>query len=152
MPSYDKLKIQNCCDKYIETNDPDDFGELLMALEPMVRKIVKRWWSLRNYHDDMVQEILMTIWKKFNSINRLKLIRMKTDQSGDRICLANYYYFVIRGYLKNVGSRFEHIFADGRSYTAWFMMEEWMGHVEDVEGYKKHDEGKNYMEKLLEIE
>jgi len=153
LPGYDKIKIKTLCDKYLETENPDDFGKLLMALEPMVRTIVNRWNTLQRHHEDMVQEILMTIWRKQSNVNKLKLTRMKRDQNGDRIHMATYFYFVTRGYCGKVAPRMEKLYSSVNSYRSWFMInEDWVGYVEDVERYRKNDESHIYMENLKEVE
>jgi len=153
VPSYDKTKINNLCDRYCKTEDPADFGELLMALKPMIVGIVSKWSTLYRHREDAVQEILLTLWRKqghADNINKLKLRRMKRKENGDRICMSVYFYFVIRGYLGKVAPRIERIFERDQAYSAWFFdAEKWMANMGDVEAYRRHDESHAYMEKLL---
>ena len=135
-----------------ETESTEDFGELLMALEPMIWIIVRKYHSLSHHSRDMVQEVMVALWKNQSNVNRLKLVRMKRNKYGNRHCMATYFYFVVRAYMSKVGERFNRVFEKDTSYRVWFMAEKWMGFVPDVEAYKKFDESYKYMEKILETE
>jgi len=137
MPRYDKTQIKNLVDKYIETEDTEVFGELLLALKPMVWTIVRKWHSLHSHHHDMVQEILMTLWKKQSSVNRLKLARMKRNKNGDRYCLSVYFYSVIRSYVAIASERLSRIYEKDIPYRVWFYTEPWMGNLEIDEGTQR---------------
>jgi len=139
--NYDKAKIKNLLDKYCETENPNDFGELVIALEPMVQKIVKKWSKHQRHHEDMIQEILLTLWKKQGNVNKLKLVRMKKNQDGERICVTIYFYFVIRGYLGKVAPRIDSIFSNVKTYSTWFLFDPWMGNLEFDQGTKMFERG-----------
>ena len=139
MSKYYKTQIKNLVDKYIETEDTEVFGELLMALVPMIWSIVRRWDSLRRHHEDMHQEILMTLWKNQHSVNRLKSVRKGRTKNGDHYCMSTYFYFVIRGYMTIASERLTRIFEKDIPYRVWFYTEEWMGNLEideDTQSYE----------------
>lgn len=140
MPGYEKQRIKNALDKYLETEDSKDYGELLMALSPMVWMFVKKYHTLSHHHYDMHQEILMALWKHQSSVNKLKLKRMMKNEFGERYCISNYFWLVIRGYVGIASERFARIFERDIPYRIWFYMEEWMGNLEideDTQSFEK---------------
>jgi len=127
---YEKERVSMLCDRYIETGNPDDFGELLMALSPMVWILVRKYRSSYNHHQDMHQEIMMALWKNQRNVNMLKLKRMRRKPNGERACMSIYFYFVIRSYTFKAWERFKRTFEKDIPYRIWFHMEDWMGNIE----------------------
>ena len=153
MPVYDKKRIKSAFDKYLLTEDPNDFGNLLHELKPMIKNIVQKCYWLDRFHEDMTSDVMLILWKEHSSVNRLKLLRIQLYNSGEEYDVANTFYFMIRGFMSSIIARFNHIYFNDSRFGAWnFPAEDWVYKFEDVEGYGKNDEGKEYMTKLVESE
>lgn len=151
---YDKKKINSAFNQYCDTEDPNDFGELLEALEPMIHKIARKWFNLDRHKEDVIQEIFLTLWRHQSDINKMKLLKMRLNNNGNRngYCVSNYFYFTIRGYMGKVGPRFDNIYGDMSSYMIWYMTEKWISHFADVEGYGRYDDRTRRLNKAMENE
>jgi len=151
LPVYDKEKIKSAFDQYLKTEDPDDFGEFLMALEPLIKTVVKRYHWLERWWEDMTADVMLILWKKHSNINHLKLLRMKLNGNGFDITHA--FYAVIHGQMSSIIARFDNIFMGDNRFGAWgFPAEDWISSVSEVEGFGKYDESHAYMAKLMESE
>ena len=139
---YDKKKINSSFSKYCDTEDPDDYGKFLTALEPMIRGIAKKWYTLERHREDVIQEMFLTLWHHQSDINRMKLLRLKFNNNGNGFCISTHFHFIIRGYMGKIGPRLDRIFEDDLNYLCWFMMhEEWMGNIDIDEGTKMFERG-----------
>ncbi len=139
---YKKADIKSALEKYCETENMDDFGNLLMTLEPMIKVILRKWWELSMYHEDMTQEIFRILIKKHSDINKCKLLKLRANScNGDKFSLSAYYYFHIRGLTSRVGIRIGDLFCHETSYSFFWHAEEWVGNMKYDEGTKDFERG-----------
>lgn len=86
---YQKEEVERLAKKYVETGDEQVFEELIKALEPLINvQLGKNYSSLKEFWDDLRQEVLLRIWK-----NRGGLFTTKSRS------LYQYLYNRIRDYL-----------------------------------------------------
>lgn len=139
---YEQSKINLAFNEYCRTEDPDDFAELLKTLEPMIRSLTRKWFTLDIHHADIVQEVFLVMWKKQSSINKLKLMRLKANSNnGGGFKISTYFYFVIRGYLGKIAPRINKIYNNDFDFTSWWYCETWMGNLELDEGTVNFERG-----------
>ncbi len=140
--NYQKEKIKSALEKYCETEKADDFGELLMALEPMIKVLLRKWWKYSMYHEDMIQEIFRILIKKHSEINRCKLLKLKANSyNGDGFDLSAHYYNHIRGLMSNVSIKIDTIFFRDSSAEFWWQAESWVGNMTLDESGVKFERG-----------
>ncbi len=137
MSSYDKEKIKNALDKYLETESPNDFGEFLMALQPIILTIAKRYNSFGYRQNGMPREIMLKLWENQSDVNMLKLLRMKRDKNGVRVCVSGYFCCVIKVHAAKISNHFEAIPEKKRQQS------------EDMEGYGKVGGFNSYIKSLM---
>ena len=136
-----KNPIESCLDQYLETENTDDFGKLLLALIPMTRSIVNRYGSMSHHYEDLMQEVFLTLWKHQSDINKLKLIRMRANSSNkDGFKISTYFFYIIRKYCSLSIDKLGIIYNDGFSHDNFFWYESWMGNIMIDEGKKKFKE------------
>ncbi len=137
-----KDTINISLNKYLETESTEDFGKLLTALIPMIKNIAGRWGTMNRHYDDLIQEILLTLWKHQSNVNRLKLMRMRANsQNGDGFKISTYFFFVIRKYCSISADKLECIYRTSFPYNPFSAHEHWMGNLEIDEGKVKFEKG-----------
>ena len=150
---YDKKKIKSTFDKYIKTEKTEDFGEFLMALKPLIKTVVKRYFWMERFHEDMIADIFLILWKEHSSVNRLKLLRMELQNNENGFDITHTFFAVVRGQMAAIIARFDNIYLHTSRFGPWgFDAEKWQCAMADVEGFRKYDESNAYMAKLMESE
>lgn len=131
---YEKALIKSALEKYCETENMDDFGDLLMTLKPMINVILKKYWKYSMFHEDMRQDIYRVLIKKHSDINKCKLLKMKSNScNSGGFNLSAYYFFHIRGLTSRVGEKIGNLFTRETSYSFWWNAESWVGDMENDE-------------------
>ncbi len=61
---YQKEEVERLAETYVETGDEQVFETLIKALEPLINvQLGKNYSSLKEFWDDLRQEVLLRIWK-----------------------------------------------------------------------------------------
>ena len=137
-----KDTINISLNKYIETENTDDFGKLLTALIPMIKNIAGRWGTMNRHYDDLIQEILLALWKNQRSVNRLKLMRMRANSpNGDGFKVSTYFFFIIRSYCSRCTDKLMNVYRADLPFNNFGEIDTWAGNITSDEGTKKFERG-----------
>lgn len=83
---YQKKEVERLAGKYVETGNEQVFEELIKTLIPLINvQLGKNYSSLKQFWDDLRQEVLLKVWK-----NREGLLTIKS------ISLYHFFYQRIR--------------------------------------------------------
>ncbi|MFC2166889.1 hypothetical protein ACFLQZ_02880 [Acidobacteriota bacterium] len=133
-----KNTIDISLDQYLKTGSKEDYEKLLLTLIPMTRNIAGRYSGMNRHFDDLIQEILLALWKNQRDVNKLKLMRMRANSpNGNGFKISTYYFFIIRAYCAKCADKLTSAYSNGFPYNNFVTHEPWMGNLSVDEGEQK---------------
>ena len=105
---YNKKKINQLFEKYVETGDDKIFEQLIEACEPMIDIVLTKYKRYDRHFDDVKQKVKLNIWK-----NK----RKPEDLSKYLTSPTTYLFFVVRRYVMVAFEAMKSIYKEGIEVT-----------------------------------